>query len=563
MIYKGFKFFIFFTVLLVLAACTSDADVDEAAGGEGSEGNMSSDKTINVGMSEDVVSIDPHGSNDSASAQVRRNIYETLVSQDEELNLTEGLATEWEATDDTVWNFKLREGTTFHSGQEFTAEDVKATLDRVNDPAVAAQAAFLYEMIEEVEIVGDYEVNIHTEYSFTPLPAHLSHNAGGIMSKDLIDKDYQAALDEAGSDVTLEEYYELREAGGDEFEAVADEISEHIGTVTGTEPDGTNHLELAERLPGESVSLNKFDNFQNGEREFDNVVFRVIPETQARLAELETGGIDIADEVDTASAERINSGEETELIEAASVRTNYLGFNTEKEPFNDPLVRQAIAHAVDREEIINGVYDGYGLPAEGPLAPDVWGYNPELEGINYNVERAGELLSESSVPEGFSTTLWVNDDPAIVDTAVYIQNALSEIGITVEVKQSEWGTFLDQTANGEHDMFILGWTTVTADADNGLYPLFHSNNFGAPGNRSFYSNDDVDALLDQGRTVADETKRQQAYSDAQQILVDDAASAYLNHTSFLIGVNNSNVNNIGLDPIGNILLENAAFNTEE
>ncbi len=559
---KGFTYVLFLTLMLVLAACSSDENVDEAAGGEGNAEDGSGG-TINIGMSEDMVTVDPHGSNDSASAQIRRNIYESLIFQDENLELTPGLATEWEATEDTVWNFKLREGTTFHSGQAFTAEDVKATIDRVNDPAVASQVAFLYEMIEEVEVVGDYEVNLHTAYAFAPLPAHLSHNAGGIMSKDLIDRDYQAALDEAGSDVTLEEYYELREAGGDEFQAVADEISEYIGSVTGDETDGTNHLQLADRSPGDSVTLEKFEDFQNGEREFDEVIFRVIPETQARLAELETGGIDIAAEVDTASAERIQSADATELIESDSVRMNYLGFNMDKEPFDDPLIRQAIAYAVDRDQIIDGVYDGYGITAQSPLAPDVWGYDEGLESVEVDIDKAQELLSESSQPDGFSTTLWVNDDPAIVDSAVYIQGALSEIGIEVEIQQSEWGAFLDQTANGEHDMFILGWTTVTADADYGLYALFHSKNFGAPGNRSFYSNEEVDALLDEGRTTADEAVRQEAYSEVQQILIDDAPAVYLNHTSFLLGVNNDGVNNIGLDPVGNIRLENASFGNAE
>lgn len=559
MVKSGLKYLFLLSVFFVLAACSSDADVDEAASGEGNTEESSGDNTINIGMSEDLVSLDPHGSNDSASGQIRRNIYESLIFQDEELELTPGLATEWEATGESTWNFKLREGTTFHSGQEFTAEDVKATIDRVNDAAVASQVAFLYEMIEEVEVVSDYEVNLHTEFAFAPLPAHLSHNAGGIMSKDLIDKDYQAALDEAGSDVTLEEYYELREAGGDDYQVVADEISEHIGGVIGAETDGTNHLQLADRAPGDSVTLNKFVDFQNGDREFNEVVFRVIPETQARLAELDTGGIDIAAEVDSASAERMENGESTELLETDSVRMNYLGFNVEKEPFDDPLVRQAISHAVDRDEIINGVYDGRGIAAKSPLAPDVWGYDEGLESIDYDVEQAKELLSESSVPEGFTTTLWVNDDAQIVDSAVYIQNALSEIGITVEVKQSEWGAFLDQTANGEHDMFILGWTTVTADADYGLYALFHSKNFGAPGNRSFYASDEVDELLDEGRTNADEAARQEAYSAAQQILIDESPAAYLNHTSFLIGVNSEGVNNIGLDPVGNIRLENASF----
>src|SRR5690625_1318278 len=144
------------------------------------------------------------------------------------MELEQGLADEWEAVEDDVWNLTLREGTTFHNGSDFTAEDVKATFDRVRDPAVGSAVMFLFEMIEEVEIVGDYEVNLHTEYPFAPLPSHLAHSTAGIISKELIDKDYQAALDEAGVDMTPDEYYELREADNDEYAEVMDQITEHI-----------------------------------------------------------------------------------------------------------------------------------------------------------------------------------------------------------------------------------------------------------------------------------------------------------------------------------------------
>src|SRR5690625_2666492 len=188
-------------------------------------------------MQDDAVSLDPHGSNDSASSQVRQNIYESLVSQDTDMELAPGLAEEWESVEEDVWNFKLREGTTFHSGEDFTAEDVKATLERVGDEAVASEVAFLFEMITEVEVVGDYEVNIHTEYPFAPLPSHLAHNTGGIMSKSLIDEDYQFALDEAGLDMTADEYYELRESESEEYESIKEDISEHLGSVIGSEDD--------------------------------------------------------------------------------------------------------------------------------------------------------------------------------------------------------------------------------------------------------------------------------------------------------------------------------------
>ncbi|WP_017548599.1 glutathione ABC transporter substrate-binding protein [Salinicoccus carnicancri] len=565
------KFFVFFFVLvltLALAACTDDSDVDDS-GDENTEGGEGTDEDaaggggsgdLNIAMMDDVVTLDPHGSNDSASAQVRRNIYETLVFQETDMELAPGLAEEWEATEDDVWNLTLREGTTFHNGSEFTADDVKATLDRVRDTAVASEVAFLFEMIEEVEVVGDYEVNLHTEFPFAPLPSHLAHNTAGIMSKDLIDQDYQAALDEAGVDMTADEYYGLRDEGGSEYEDVAEQISEHTSGVIGSQADGTNHLMLQSRSSGDETVLEKFEDFQGGERNFETVSFRVIPENGARMAELETGGIQIAGDVDSSSAVRVAEGADTELVEQESVRMSYLGFNTEKEPFDDIKVRQAISYAIDRDEIISGVYDDMGIAATGPLAPDVWGYDENLEGIDYDMDRAKELLSETDVADGFSTTIWVDEDPQIIDTAVYIQEKLAELNIDVDVEQFEWGAYLDRTAQGDHDMFILGWTTVTADADYGLYALFHSNSHGATGNRSFYTNDEVDSFLDEGRTEPEEDARFEAYSNAQQILIEEAPAAYLFHTNFALGVNSSQVSGVDLDPVGNIRIENVSFN---
>ena len=185
---------------------------------------------------------------------------------DGDMNLVSGLATDWEAVDDTTWNFTLREGTTFHSGAEFTADDVKATLDRVLDPAVGSEVAFLFEVIEEVEVVGDYEVNLHLANPFAPLPSHLAHNTGGIMSKELIDKDYQNALDEAGVEMDVEEYYELRDEGGEEFDEVAGQIGEFIGNVVAVEPDGTNHVQFVSRSAGDNVVTEYFEDFQGGGR---------------------------------------------------------------------------------------------------------------------------------------------------------------------------------------------------------------------------------------------------------------------------------------------------------
>src|SRR5699024_10544939 len=130
---------------------------------------------------------------------------------------------------------------------------------------------------------------------------------------------------------------------------------------------------------GDSVVLEKFEDFQGGDRYFENVTFKVIPENGARIAELETGGIQVATDVDSSNIARVEEGADTAVTSADSVRMSYLGFNINKEPFDDVKVRQAISYAIDREEIVAGVYDDMGIPAKGPLAPGVWGYSEDLE----------------------------------------------------------------------------------------------------------------------------------------------------------------------------------------
>lgn len=556
MISKKILSILMLAVLFVIAGCSNDQN-EETASEEGADSEKTGD--ITVGMLSDVVSLDLHGSNDAHSSQVRSNIYERLLNQDVNMELQSGLATEFEQVDEKTWNFKLREGTTFHNGEEFTAEDVVATFDRVRDEALGSPVLFLYEMIDEIEVVNDYEINIHTSIPFAPLASHLAHSTAGIMPKELIDKDYEAALEAAKSDITLEEYYELRAAGGEEYETVKEEIGEHLASVIGNEPNGTNHLKFVSRSPGESVTMEKFEDFQGGDRFFENVTFKVIPETSARIAELETGGVQIAADIDSSSVDRIENGADTAMSVKDSVRMAYLGFNMNKEPFDDIKVRQAISYAINREEIVEGVYDGMGIPAKGPLAPDVWGYSEDLEGQSYNLDKAKELLAETELADGFDTTLWVYDDQQVIDTAVYIQNKLAELNINVEIEQFDLGAYYDTLANGKHEMFMLGWTTVTADADYGLYALFHSKNHGAAGNRVFYDNPEVDELLDAGRAETDKAVRQDIYTEVEEILAEEASSAFLNHSQYAVGYNDAALTNVEIDPTGRIHLDNVRF----
>lgn len=525
---KRFSFMALLGVLiLILAACTDDSNVEEETT-EG-EGAAAEGGTLTLAMPSDAVSMDPHGSNDVPSEQIRDTIYEPLLTQDENFEIVPVLAEEYEQIDDTTWEFKLREGVTFHDGSEFNAEVVEANIERVKDVAKASPRAFLLDMVSEVNIIDDYTVELVTEYPFAPLANNLTHGAGKMISKDLIDADYQQALDEAGSDLTLEEYYELRTEGGDEHEAVANEISSFVGQLVESEPVGTNYFKFESRSPGEQTAVVRNDDYWGDTSLLDGVNFKVVSEPGSRIAELESGSSDAILATLSSNIERVDSNEDVTLLRNDSVSIDYIGFNTEKEPFNDPKVRQAITHAFDSQAVLEGVYNGSGTPAEAPLAPGVLGYSEDLEGLDYDMERAQELLDEAGV-EDLTINLMVNDDnPERVDVALWLQESLSTLGITVNVEQVEWGAYLAATGAGEHDMFILGWSNSTGDPDNGIAPLFHSDNIGDTGNRSFYNNPELDSILDEARQSTEESEREQLYMDAQQILVDDAPAIFIRH----------------------------------
>ena len=522
------SFWMVFMVLvlaLVLAACAggsddSASDTDQSNDQAADNGEAAAGGDLILAVLSDASSLDPHGSNDVPSSVVQANIYETLVNRNENNEIIPSLAESWEQVDETTWSFKLQEGVTFHDGEEFNAEVVKMNLDRVRDEAVGSPRYFLYEMITDVEVVSDYEVQITTEYPFAPLLAHLSHNGGGMISPAQIEADYAAM--ESGSEP---------------------------GSVITEEPVGTGFFKFDSWSAGSEIRLVKNEEYWGEPANVDSVTFRVVPDSQVRAADLETGNVHIIDPVQPNEVERINNSGVASVHQQASSSLAYLGFNTEKEPFNDPLVRQAISYAIDREAIISGIYEEFGIPAIGPLAPGIFGYTEDIDAIEYDMDQARALLEEAGMSDGFSTTIWTNDNPQRQSIAVLVQEALSELNIDVSIEVMEFGAYLDQTAAGEHEMFLLGWSNPTGDADYGMYALFHSSQKGNPGNRSFYENPEVDALLDEGRREADPERREEIYAEVAQLLTDDAPMAFLLHTEYLVGVAD-NVQGFEIDTSG-------------
>lgn len=531
-----FLFVLTLMLALVLAACASEPDETGGTSGSDDDGNNDAEASeteeggdLVIASSADAVSLDPAGSNDVPSSNVAENIYESLVKQNMDMELEPSLATEWEAVEDDVWEFKLREDVKFHDGSDFNADVVKTNIERVMDEEVGSPRAFLYEMISDIEVVDDHTVRFITEYPFAPLPAHLAHSGGAMVAPDLIEEDYEAMED-----------------------------GEEPGSVITENPIGTGFFKFEEWKPGEYISLSKNEDYWGEPANLDTVTFKVVDEDQTRVAELLTGDSHIIDPLSPSDVAQVEGEEGVEPARQASVSLSYVGFNADKEPFDDPKVRQAINMAIDKSEIIDGIYDGAGIPAVGPLAPDVFGYDPDVEGLEYDPDKAKELLEEAGLEDGFSTTIWTNDSRERIDAATNIQAQLKEFNVDVEVEILEWGAYLEQTANGEHEMFVLGWSTVTGDADYGLYALFHSDNFGDPGNRTFTDDPELDDLLDEARQEPEPEKREELYSEIQELLAENAPMLYIHHQELLLGVSD-NVQGLEQLPTGVLQLQDVSL----
>lgn len=441
--------------------------------------------TLIVGMGADAVSLDPHRSNDQSSSRVRSHIYETLILQTEDLQLVPGLADSWTQIDDLTFEFKLKKDVVFHDGSPFTAADVKFTFERA---LTSPDIGHIIGSLESVEVVDDFTVRLVTKQPFAPMLTHLAHPAASILSEEVVS------------------------AAGYEFAV----------------PVGTGPYKFVEWVIGDKVTLARFDDYHGTKAVIPNVVFRAIPDNSVRTIELETGAIDIAYDIQPSDVNRVGDNADLTLYRDSNLSMNYIGFNMEKKPFDDVRVRQAINYAIDMDSIVKVVLMGVGAPAFGPIGPNVWGSKQDLEPYGFDVELAKSLLAEAGYPDGFTTTLWTNDNKTRIDIAEIVQNQLGAVGIEVTVEVVEWGKYLTDTAEGKHDMFILGWTTVTADADYGLYALFHSTQVGSPGNRTWFNDARVDELLTVGRTTLDTSARSAAYAEAQQIIRDQAPWIFVN-----------------------------------
>ena len=439
--------------------------------------NIYAATTVTVAQNADAKTLDPTASNDVPSHRVTLQIYDNLVDRDHG-KLVPGLAESWTQVDPLTLDVKIRKNIKFHNGDPMTVGDVVFSLQKAKD---APSMMSFYSDIDKIEAIDDETVRITTKKPFGPLVNYLAHKGAGIMSEKAV------------------------KAAGDNY---------------GQHPIGTGQFMFDSWVSADRIVLKANPDYYKGKPAIDTLVFRVIPEGVNRTIALETKEADIAYDIDPIDHDMVKHHSNLTLLQKSALTMNYLGFNTEKAPFNKKEVRQAIAYAIDMDSMIAAVYLGAASKANSPVSPEVFGYNKDTKGYDYNVAKAKELLAQAGYPNGFKAKIWTNDNGIRRDTAVILQDQLKQIGIDATIEILEWGSYLDRLIRKEHDMFLLGWTP-SPDADSALYALFHSKNHGSSGNRTYFTNQRMDQLLDMGRESTVPEDRINYYKEAQDIVQEE------------------------------------------
>ncbi|WP_289069506.1 ABC transporter substrate-binding protein [uncultured Aliiroseovarius sp.] len=452
-----------------------------------------------VGFTLDAATLDPAAHRNRQTETIIRNIYDGILTRDSQMNIHPELAESYEQVSPTVYDFKIRDGVTFHDGTPMTAEDVKFTLDRLtqegamgNDQTSPRQS--LAGPIAGVEVTEGNTVRITLSEPWPLLPAMLPFQE--VVS--------QKFIEEVGSD----------------------------GAATQT--NGTGPFKLVEWRKGDSIIMERYDDYYGGAAGIepvgpacvDRAIFKVIPESASRVAALLSGDVHIINELPVFSMAQVENNPDTEVKTTNGTRSFFIAMNNKGEIFDDVKVRQAVAHALDKDLIIDRILGGTAQSISGILSPDAFGKNTELPGSDYDPEKARALLAEAGYPDGISVTLDV--EGAFKDTAEAIASVLTKAGIetTVQVGEGQLLTQKWRTKGGEKqgDMWFSSWGNGSLDPF-GIFNPTHMT--AARGNSAGYSNPELDALLETAATEIDRDKRAEMYREAEAMAAADAPYVYL------------------------------------
>jgi len=428
--------------------------------------------------------LDPTMNLSSFRAMVGVSMFDSLVGRDSENRIVPQLAESWRLVDDVTWQLKLRKGVVFHDGEPFNAEAVRFTFQRVLDPEQKSPNRANVAEIARVEVVDDYTVNLVTRQPYAPLINRLLDFA-------IVPPKYVAEKGNQGMAL---------------------------------KPVGTGPYRFVELIKDDRMVVEAFDRHWRGAPKIRRIVYKPIPEPFTRAAALRNNEVDLVTTMPPSLARELERAPGIRVQRVPSSWIIYLGLNALKKPLSDVKVRQALNYATDVDAIIKNVLEGNGRRLEGPLTPQMFGYDATVKGYAPDPARARKLLAEAGYPDGLEIAL---ESPAgryqgDKEIAEALGGQWQRAGFRPKVQVAEWGAYFKRyLAKQFQDAYVLGLGGPMQDADE-LYNLVSSKGRGL-----YYKNERVDALFDLGRSTMDAAKRRQVYRDLQRAMVEDATWVFL------------------------------------
>lgn len=435
------------------------------------------EKVLKIGMAKEPAKLNPVLIPGIYGEAVAGNIFDTLISFKESASEPAPcLAERWEISDDgKIYTFYLRKDVKFHDGTLLTAKDVKFTLEAIMDPANASPSKEFFAPVDRIEIDGDSVVTLHLKDPYAPLMLALGSHTAGIMPAEHVKK-----------------------VGMDAFDG---------------HPVGTGPFAFVEWVPDERIVLKKNPDYFVTEPALDKVIFRPIPKPEVMAAEIESGGIDMAQNLLPQDIKRLESAGELNVMTIPGLGNSYLGFSYKKAPFSDVRFRKAVYHAVPFDAAIKGIWQGVGVRSYSWIPEGVFPDDTEYmksKALPYDKAKAESyfdaLKKDGVISDGFEFSIYTSQNPHRVKMATAVATELRKYGIKAKVESLEWGT-LFPILKEDAGCYIMGWGSVP-DPDRWTYKIFHSD---STMNFSKYELPEIDEALDLGRTLVGADKRGEVY----------------------------------------------------
>ncbi|QAA21624.1 ABC transporter substrate-binding protein [Sporolactobacillus terrae] len=507
------------TCLLVLTACggksTTSSDTGKATDGG----------TLKIGLSSNIASLDPIGYTSTYESNVMRSIFDTLVKYNQDNSkIIPSLAKSWSVSkDNKTYTFYLRTDVHFQKGKyqdgrAMTASDVKYSLER----SLNKSAMNRIRDIKKINVINDHKLEIQLETPYAAFLAMLTDMGNAIVPKEEV------------------------KGWGDKF---------------GMHPVGTGAFTFEKWSADSYVLVKRNTNYWGPKPHLDAVKFSIIGDPNTMSNSLASGDIDVATNLQGASILTVKKNKNLNFVSNQGLQVSYLSFNFKSGPTKDLKVRQAIKLAMDKDELLKGSFKyGGASVADLPLPRASWGYDQKLADQNkekMDIAKAKSLLKEAGYPNGFTTDVYVV--PARVPIATIFQSQMKKIGVKVNIKSVEWGTFSDTASKAKAPMYIMSWSWYP-DPDFFLYQMFHSKQIGALGNGGSYSNKKLDALLTKATSeTTDQTKRKEIYGQALEIINHDIPHVNLFDQNVVYGTSKK-VHGFEISPDGSISVANDQVN---